>query len=363
MTLRRVALRLSLALAGLLVALLGVEAAFRVAHVSVGTVQINRSVVRVSANPRLRFELAPRSRAHAEVDYRVNAHGMRNPDVEEEKPAGVRRVAVLGDSIAFGYWVAEQDAFPARLGGMLQQAGAKGVAVLNFGVPGYNLEQEAERLRSGALRFAPDLVIVAFCLNDLRSLSHEFGLVQDRAQQRNTLAGWAADWLLARSQVFSWVEYRRAQLESRREFVRAKNPLRGGVFPESEHAQRLELSSRFGTIAELLKPTGVPGVVAVFPLFGNRFGNYPYRSEHALVVETARGAGLHAVDLLSCFEGYDYHDVRVDVAHPSPLGHQIAAHGVVDVLCDKHLLCAEPTRSERGCRDYRKEEFPQVRGY
>lgn len=364
MTLRRALARLMLSLAGLLVALLSVEAGFRVAHVSVGTVQINRSVVRVSANPRLRFELAPRSQSHAEVDYRINTHGMRNAEVEEEKPPGVRRVAVLGDSIAFGYWVAEHDGFPAQLGQMLGQAGAGTVEVLNFGVPGYNLEQETERLRSGALRFSPDLVIVAFCLNDLRSLSHEYGLVQDRAQRRNTLLGWATDWLLARSQLFSWVEYRRAQLESRREFVRAKNPLRGELFPESEQAQRLELSSRFALIAEMLKPMRVPALVAVFPLFGNRFANYPYRPLHGLVVETARDAGLQAVDLLPCFEPYDFHDVRVDVAHPNPMGHRIAAHAVVDVLCQQGLFCAgEEHRPQRRCSDYRRDEFPQVRGY
>jgi hypothetical protein len=135
------------------------------------------------------------------------------------------------------------------------------------------------------------------------------------------------------------------------------------VFPESEPTQRLELSSRFGVIAELLKPAGVPALVAVFPLLGNRFVNYPYRPEHGLVVETARGAGLDAVDLLPCFEPYDYHDVRVDVAHPSPMGHRVAAHGVVDALCEKRLLCTRGSRAERGCRDYLKADFPQVRGY
>jgi lysophospholipase L1-like esterase len=354
----------ALAAAATLSVLLILEAGFRLAHVSVGTVQINRSVVRASANPRLRFELAPGSHARAEVDYRINAHGMRGPEVEEEKPPGVRRVAVLGDSIAFGYWVAEQDAFPAQLQRLLAEGGATGVEALNFGVPGYNLEQETERLREGALRFSPDLVIVAFCLNDLRSLSHEYGLVLDRAERRGSLSGRAADWLLARSQLASWIEYRRAQLESRREFVRAKNPLHGDVFPESEQAQRLELSSRLGPLAEILKPLRVPALVAVFPLFGNRFANYPYRSHHALVLEAARGAGLQAVDLLPCFEPYDFHDVRVDVLHPGPLGHRIAAHAVVDELCRQRLICGGAEQApRRPCGAYRREEFPQVRGY
>ena len=64
--------------------------------------------------------------------------------------------------------------------------------MLNFGVPGYNLDQEIEALRAKALAFSPDLVVVAFCLNDLEGLfSYELGLVQDRAE-RAPVAGSAA---------------------------------------------------------------------------------------------------------------------------------------------------------------------------
>ena len=52
---------LALALLYGVVTLLVLEVGFRLAHVSVGTVQINRATVRPSANPRLRFELTPGS--------------------------------------------------------------------------------------------------------------------------------------------------------------------------------------------------------------------------------------------------------------------------------------------------------------
>ena len=81
--------------------------------------------MRRSDNPRLRFELRPGSAVRAEVDYRVNAEGLRGAETTVEKPAGVRRVAVLGDSIAFGYWVAEGDGFPRQLEAMLNEAAAR----------------------------------------------------------------------------------------------------------------------------------------------------------------------------------------------------------------------------------------------
>jgi hypothetical protein len=126
----------------------------------------------------------------AEVEYRVNAMGLRGPETPVEKPAGRRRVAVLGDSIAFGYWVAEKDAFPHQLEELLNEVkGAEpSFEALNFGVPGYNLDQEIEVLRAKALATAPDLVVIAFCLNDLEGLfSYEYGLTVDRAARGNTI--------------------------------------------------------------------------------------------------------------------------------------------------------------------------------
>jgi lysophospholipase L1-like esterase len=363
MSRRRALARVALALSGLLVTLLGVEAAFRLSRVSVGTVQINRLTVRRSANPRLRFELVPGALAHAEVDYRISSQGMRDAERAEPKPPGLRRVAVVGDSIAFGYWVEERDAVPHQLQDLLQQSGSGPVEVLNFGVPGYNLEQETESLRSHALRFSPDLVVLVFCLNDLQAFSHEYGLVVDRGERRSRFGGRLADALLERSQLAAWVEYRLGQLESRREWVRAQNPLRRGPFPEAGDA-RAELTSRFGALAEILRAARVPGVVAVVPMFGTRFAGYPYRAVHRTVVESAAEAGVLAVDLLPCFEPYHFRDVRVDVAHPSPLGHRIAAHGILDALCRERLLCpGPPPATLRACTDYRPEEFRSVRGF
>ena len=126
--LRRLGGPLLLALVSLLVTLAGLEVAFRLAGVRVGTVQINRATVRRTDNPRLRFELRPGSAVRAEVLYRVNAEGLRGEETTVEKPAGVRRVAVLGDSIAFGYWVADEDGFPRQLEAMLNPVVRRGTA-------------------------------------------------------------------------------------------------------------------------------------------------------------------------------------------------------------------------------------------
>ncbi len=346
--------------------LLVLEIGFRLAHVPVGTVQINRATVRKSANPRLRFELRPGGVARAEVEYRVNGEGLRGPEVAREKPDGVRRVAVLGDSIAFGYWVAEEDAFPRQLESMLNEVRGDGprVEVLDFGVPGYNLAQETEMLRSRALAFEPDVVVVAFCLNDLEGLfSYELGLVQERAARRGSLLGRLREGVVAHSRLFAWFEYRLAERDARRDFVRVRNPLFGQQYEQALEKQKRALAGRFAVVEALLAPRGIEGVVAVFPSLTGSWASYPHEGLHRAVVEAAEGAGLLAVDLFPCYAGYHYRKVRVDVVHPNPMGHRVAAHAIRDALCAHRILCSGPVRGEATCRDYREEDFPAVRGY
>jgi lysophospholipase L1-like esterase len=354
---------LGLGLLSVLVTLLLVEAAFRLVGVHVGTVQINRRTIRRSTNPRLRFDLRPGATAQAEVSYRINRQGMRNREVETEKPAGTRRIAILGDSIAFGYWVAEDDAFPRQLEKMLTStAEHAAVEVLNFGVPGYNVAQETEILRERALDFDPDLVIVALCLNDLEWESYEHGLVMDRGTRSEHLTGWIYERLLDHSLLASWVEYRLAERAARREFVRTRDPWVGPLYAETLAQQQDALTARFRDLASVLEIGGKkrPGLVAVFPTFGGRFENYRHADFHRLAAKGAADAGLDLVDLLDCFRGYDYHDVRVDVVHPSPLGHRVAAHALADALCHRGWPCHITGRK---CGDYRKEEFTTVRGF
>ena len=363
---RRVLGTLALVVGSVLVTLFVIEVGFRLSHAHVGTVQISRATSRKSRNPRLGHELRPGSVVTSEVEYRINADGLRGPEVAVEKPEGVRRVAVLGDSITFGYWVAEEDAFPRQLESMLNEVRGDGprVEVLSFGVPGYNLDQETETLRSRALRFAPDVVVVAFCLNDLEGIfSYELGLVQDRATRRRSLLGRLREGLLWHSQLAAWLEYRLAEMEARRRYVSARNPFSGPLYQQVVSQQKKALLGKFTILRAILASHGIEGAVVTFPVFNGKWERYPHRGLHRVVTEAAAESGLRTVDLLDCYSAYWFRDVRVDVVHPSPLGHRIAAHAIRDALCADQILCPGPVTEGTTCRDYRRQDFPTVQGY
>jgi hypothetical protein len=80
----------------------------------------------------------------------TNAQRLRGPEMTE-KPAGTRLLAI-GDSVTFGWGVADGESWPAKLGAELGRRG-KAVEVLNAGVPAQRIEHMVQFLRRIAPRW------------------------------------------------------------------------------------------------------------------------------------------------------------------------------------------------------------------
>lgn len=102
------------------------------------------------------------------VEYHFNQFGMRDrADLTLAKPAGTRRIVCLGDSFTLGWGVRQEQNWPVLVEQRLRQQ-APQVQVINGGGTGSAYVDEYElALRHRHGRFAPDLVVVTLCLNDL----------------------------------------------------------------------------------------------------------------------------------------------------------------------------------------------------
>ena len=120
---------------------------------------------RNSTVPGLSVELRPGFETlYKDQRVSINSAGMRGPEVGPRDPAKPR-IAVVGDSFAFGTGVDLDDTIAAQLERALRSAG-RGVEVLNFGVPGYCALNIAAVVEHKALEFEPDVVLYVFFAND-----------------------------------------------------------------------------------------------------------------------------------------------------------------------------------------------------
>jgi hypothetical protein len=132
--------------------------------------------------PRSRSVLEAGTGAVAE-NVRINSHGMRGPDFATAKPAGVRRIVLLGDSVTFGYGVSEEECFATRL---RLQLGSD-VEVINAGITGYSSWQGLRFYETVVREYRPDVLLVLFGYND-----HHSAVWSDRDKYRRRHAEAAA---------------------------------------------------------------------------------------------------------------------------------------------------------------------------
>jgi hypothetical protein len=123
--------------------------------------------MRRSADPELGFELRPGADAtwrHTRV--RIHASECRRIALEERHESSALRLAVIGDSTAFGWGVEYAESYPELVRRALEEHTARPVELLNFATPGFNCRQNRRTYELRARAARPELLIVHYDPND-----------------------------------------------------------------------------------------------------------------------------------------------------------------------------------------------------
>lgn len=94
----------------------------------------------------------------------LNSLGFRNFEHNREKPSGMTRILVLGDSLTFGHAVADDEIWPRHL----KELAGSGVEVITMALNGWSTADQLRALRLHGLTFGPDIVVVGVVDNDLQ---------------------------------------------------------------------------------------------------------------------------------------------------------------------------------------------------
>lgn len=286
---------------------------------------------RPASLPGLLYELAPSFEGESQgMRIRTNSRGMRGPEPLPAQTPDLVRIAVLGDSYAFGFGVEEDDSFPRLLQQDLRagELGAgRAIDVLDLGVSGYSTRDEVLALRN-YLDLRPDLVLLAYCLND-----PECEPIQPLPRFFAEPEWWQHSHVLRAI----------AQKLRAREMTRS-----GGVYMRFLHApdgwRWRTVCDAFAELRELAREHGFRVAVVLFPMTEIvPWERYRYREEHAQVAREAERNGFPVLDLL---EAYSRHDpaalvLSPDDLHPNALGHRVAADAIAEFLARHRELLPE----------------------
>lgn len=104
-----------------------------------------------------------------QVEYAINSEGFRDAKVRPvQKPPGLTRVLLLGDSFTFGRGVNYEQTWPVLAEKRLERRGL-GIDLVKAGIEGADTRSELILMRRLVKRYDVDAVVVGFLINDLYS--------------------------------------------------------------------------------------------------------------------------------------------------------------------------------------------------
>jgi hypothetical protein len=254
----------------------------------VNTLPASARLYREAADPVLAVELVPGARRDG---IRVSTAGTRGAEFAPAPAPGTLRIAVVGDSETFGAALAEATTLPAVLERAIGELAAAGAActaeVLNFGFPGYNLEQVLHVATTRAVAAAADVVVYYYVLND--PITPGIDRVEDGAALDRSALVLLAKWLY-HSYVPSAYFYRSMDRDAR--LVDYYGELHRG-------AAWVRVRDGLARASAALAARGVGFVVVIAPeLVGyGDFAQYPFAAVGTRLA-ALDGPGLAVIDAL-----------------------------------------------------------------
>jgi lysophospholipase L1-like esterase len=262
------------------------------------------------------------------VDFAFNAQGFREKAVGP-KPAGVRRIAFVGDSFTEAQGIREGDGYVRVVERMLNRPGGPSWEALNFGQRGLDFPALLDPFEL-ALATEPDVIVYGMVLND-GDRSPEFDRIWPRLD----------DWIMVRrplaalgpfdSRLLTLVSDRYRGFRISRDTVAWYR----GLYSEEQNPQGWERTqAHFRRMRGECRGRGVRFLVALWPLVVGLDGRYPLRGVHEKIDDQLERYRIPYVDLLPVLQGRSAEALYIHPAdlHPNELGHTLAAAAIAPAI-------------------------------
>lgn len=293
----------------------GIEFTLRVTGLQ--TVKPNPpQIYQKSDNSEISYELRPsiRTKAYRNI-VTTNSLGFRSPELDMAKET----VLVLGDSIAFGYGVADDETLAAQLATLLPQYN-----FLNTGTPGYHLGMETALYKEKLKQIPHSALVLVFHYNDFEMQTgwlDNLGIVRSPGwQPTEAQCSPIQDGLLGRLPGKCWLDVHSAFYKAIKKLVNMRfagemlEEAREGdaVMAESHSISSEQMRTYLRQLDSLLRtlPADLPKTFVLWP------DRYLHEKSRPVLKAAVAKRGFTVIDLYDTFEN----KVEVlgwDTVHPS----------------------------------------------
>gem|GEM_PF-5100909 len=304
------------------------------------------------------------------VPFRTSSIRQRGLSMSVEKPEGVWRVLVLGDSFSVADGVLEAEAWPQVLGRALdEQKSVERVQVINTSMQAYSTLDQWHVLQY-AIRFAPDIIVMGIYLNDAMPSTTNWsvrGVPRPKQSQYWTTytksSGPLGPWLppltaeeraltpdagldhqnfignVRTKQQYDqplilmrWADAISKSRKGRKDTVAA---IRSWWGPWNKLGQ-LEFTWSIQQLGKVRADRSIPIVAAIFPWMDGLQGDYPFHGIHSKIHSALDDAGIPYVDLLEPFQEEASRGTQLWAHptdhHPSAQMHAVAADQMLSIV-------------------------------
>lgn len=314
--------------------------------------------LRAASHPYIDYALVPGAEGTFHGRHvKINSHGFRGREYSFSKAPGTCRIVVIGDSIAFGHRMNVEDTFPEQLEAMYR-TGPDDVEVLNLAVSGYDPLNEVAFLEQAGVEFRPDVVVMAYCFNDICVDSTDLTFIKileehgawvrrfrclqlfidrlDKADMGRRFAAMNEEETFRRAnahriapvdpELTALINRLRQHLIANR--VKLQSPFLAWYTSESKIGK---LKFAFERLRRLADRHDFEVVVLLIPFLAEEEYGRAYDLAYQMVRHLTATSGFHLVDVTGVFRArglvnlMQVHGPARDPTHPSAEGHRIIA--------------------------------------
>lgn len=269
---------------------------------------------------------------------KINSSGFRDYEYDTDKPNGVFRIVLLGDSMCFGQGLALEDIYPKVLERILNKQipyntnNIKKIEVLNFSVPGYNTIQEYEYLKTKAIHYKPDLIILDFFLNDILPLGKVSFSKSSPKSNRKLFS--LLSRIKGKSYFAQYILSRIAVLARRIGMHRGYISEFHGSYEENSKYW-LECQKNLLNLRDFAEDNGSEIFLVIIPFLSDLNEYHPLKGEINIVTNFGKANSINALSLFPYFYGHKAESLWINPINGHP---NQRAHAIMAEVVSKHIL-------------------------